>query len=328
MEVLATRFHNDVKPDVTIETPEQDFVLDVYAGFPQAKPLSTIIYDRHPLAHVSELYADDVLFSREQAQRQDVVNDGSFVRNVGPYGVLNKFEDLTKLPNILRVLGYSRRAEEIVLADVRHRWVEFTYPTVEQLNAFMDEVSPGEGVRYESFAGGRYSAVELAEALVAGKILIAEELDYQLHDHAALHVLGALGLHGEYLEHRQKFIEPYIKRYQAELKLPEVPGQDDEAAQRFLYPSHAIIRAFDVPTDNLTADIGDAVFSRNPYRVNDEQLRTTIEAASFLRDREGRMPHRLQLRGGPRPDVAGQAILDRFAKMEEAAKEMLGQQAA
>ncbi len=240
-------------PDATFVSEDKQSLLEFYINEPMEDGGSVAVYQQKP-EEMEPFEAMKAFNPNRDEEIRDLLLD------IGYSGSIVYFGEIAYYPELVRGLGYRWNMEESLEDGIPSRLITFDYPSVKSLNAILDEISPGEGMRYAEFQGGSYTAIDWAEAFIDKKALIASEQPYQLHDHVALHALGSLGLHGELLDNLRSFTEAYLARYRAELLLPSVPNMNNRHISPYLHPSHQVLRSLLRQMDGMTGSIGDAVF--------------------------------------------------------------------
>ncbi len=207
------------------------------------------------------------------------------------YGVESAkvFKQMPRYNRLLSALGYKCLSETAAIDGAIHSWTAFSYPTPNRLNTVLDEVSPNEGLRYEYYPGGEYSALDFADALDRNKVLIAEDMPDQLHDHVAMHILGYMGLHGEMLDKLKANVSMLLQRSKAEAQLPPAPRMDKVGVYEFFHPSHTVIRQILFGMDTLSSEIANAVLEGRD--TSHEQSRPTKLARTIRYFYEDRRPN-------------------------------------
>ena len=142
----------------------------------------------------------------------------SFLDAVGPVwdGDLFAFAKIAAGNAVANTMGYrvSITEKEDVSKDQKLRSTELEYPTVDALNEFVTGVfGDGKSLRYATFLGSYFKAVDFMPRFIEkGEFLVANQQTGELHEHTNTHVIGALGIGGDFL----KFIQDSMGRYLAE----------------------------------------------------------------------------------------------------------------
>lgn len=232
---------------------------------------------------LDELKAEQVLL--EKIGHADI---RSLVLDAGWLGSIGEFGEMTRNKGLADKLGYRWEASKAEDEETEHAWLSLTYPTVDFANSVLDDISPGEGVRLESYPSGKYSAVEGIDAFLRDRILVAEDDIYQIHDHSARHVLGYIGLFGAHLENIKSFGAAYMDRFNAELRLPDVPDPlGDERIQMFLRPSHQVLKALMASLDEASTRIGQEIFKPQDDKLTPEIRLTRIIQSIYMLNSTG-----------------------------------------
>lgn len=280
-----------VQPTEAFYSEDQKVALEFYAGQPTEEGNCVIAYQRKPV-ELDSFDATALVSDKVQA-----VEDESILGGIGFNGDLVYFGENKRYVELAALLGYYWQDARQYDADSEERWIEFRYPSPMYLNKVLEDIEPGVGLRFEEYQGGKYTAVEHAEALLDDKILIAGEHPYQLHDHAAHHVLGYIGLDGELLERLQDFARAYLARYKAELELPPVPHMDSAWVRPFLHPAHEVLKGLVRSMDNMSGRLGAEIF--NPEKPGPGLMIPYLESA---------VTTVFHLRSGLRSDIPGGLI--------------------
>lgn len=191
-------------------------------------------------------------------------NGGSMSRELGPETSIETIRLLaTRYEATRTALGYDvSRIDEYQDADEIVRIITFSYPSVDLLNKFLDDIDTSTGLRFQEYQGEKYGLLESAEAFEQGLWLVATDQPYQTHEHGALHVFGALGIVDEYLETNQEFIRSVLVRRRAELELPAIPeARAGFHGYDFLRPAHHLARAFGLALDTCTGLLGESALT-------------------------------------------------------------------
>jgi hypothetical protein len=282
-----TQRYQEAVPDSFVSTPEGDKVFDFYGGVANEAGNSVVTYRRRPVD--SEPYEVEYQLAEIERETTGATIDTSFVRNSTGVAAFEKV--VNHLP-LVNALGYRWNSETAIEDGVLNQWTEFNYPSAARLNSVLDQISPEEGLRFKSYPGGQYSAIDHAEALLDNTGLIAEQQPYQAHDHAALHILGQIGLHGEYLQGIKDFTKAYLARYRAELALPAVPDMEYTYVADLLHPAHQVLRSLVTANDALSAVVGDTVFrgTGRPKHAYRPLLEGAVRGIYFLGTMNNRIP--------------------------------------
>ncbi len=261
-------------PDAAYYTGDRSIALEFYPGAPTPTSSTVVAYQRRPIDR-------DPLSAQLELNKYEAHATERFVPNIGHAGDLPAFGGIQYHKELAESLGYSWRSEEDNDGKTHERWIEFTYPSPDYLNSILDEISPGEGLRFATFKGGEYSPIDFAQALVDRKALVATEHPYQLHDHVAFHVLGSIGLSGDLLEEQRNLFGPYLERYNAELDLPSVPHGESQKIHDFLHPSYVVLKSMLELVDGFTTTVGNANFVYSEDDA-DRKFRRTESATESL----------------------------------------------
>lgn len=273
-------------PERCFSSEDEKLVLEFYIGEARETGGNVTVYQQQPEA----LDAFDAMrgFFRNVAEEdRDLLLDMGFNGSVVSFGNIANYQEL------VRHLGYKWNVEQSTEEGLQRKLIRFAYPSVNYLNEVLDEISPNEGMRYKQFNGGPYTAIDWAEAFIDNKALIANEHPYTFHDHVALHTLGSLGLQGEFLDGLRRFTEAYLIRHQAEVALPLVPNIKQWQVERFLHPSHQILRALLRQVDGLTGRLANEIFLPERETIGIvliPPLESTVRSAYILGDSRNSVP--------------------------------------
>jgi hypothetical protein len=254
-----------------------------------------------------------------ESEERQLIDTAGHAGEIGSFARIEDFHDL------VAGLGYRyyEETEDTGLSTVKT--INFEYPTIDRLNEFSSEAFPDEdSVQFVEHPGGHYSAVEFISSLVNdGQILIASEQPYQLHDHAALHVLGWIGLGGEYLKHIRPVYRSFLDRMEAEEALPPIPRINDRRVSAFMRPSLEVIKGGMGSLDNLSFEVGQAVFmdgNDENWSIH-EKIHRRIESSFSLRQGDSAIPSNILVQPSIREkDRLAADVLRRFARAEHFAK--------
>jgi hypothetical protein len=270
----------------------------------------------------------EVAYACRQVERDTggVDSDSTVSDQLGPNTAVDAMSRATRLEGVRTALGYNvRKITEHEDADRLVEAVTFSYPRVDLLNKFLDDVDTSAGLRFQEYSGGMYTLLEATEAFEQGYYLVATDQPYQTHEHGAFHVLGAMGMVDEYLETNRDFTRSVLARRDAELELPAIPGvRTDIRGYDFLRPAHHLARAFGLTLDASTGSLGESMLV--PQERSFVRLRSAHELLYGLRGpiRFEEIPYRY--RNVPDPDTIERytaSTLARYNQLEAHAEKLV-----
>lgn len=198
-------------------------------------------------------------------------------------GLVPRIGRVQNYAGLVAGLGYGFDRQTSTVDGLTQIHQTFRYPSVDRLNAFMEEVFGGEdGLRFIEHDGGDFSAEECIRIFAEeGRILVGGEEPYARHD-LTDHALGWIGMNPELSKILRERLVMYLERNDAELKLPRAPISDktNDEVRAFLNPSSVVIesasRSLDLFTDQLA---GIVFFSERESGIFDQ---TDVEIGSAI----------------------------------------------
>lgn len=204
------------------------------------------------------------LLNQLMGNAQGLKPEGSFEEDLAILVGPNGNNDFSKIINtnseLVRRLGYRYSEDEVESNGRTTQTVLFEYPSVPTLNDRLGETFPDSTMKFIEFPGGSYPPLDFMRAFILrGEVMVGRDQPYAYHDHAALHVLGYIGLGGRFMDYLRRTLTPFLERAESEFMLPRIPTIDNPRVATFFQPSvrflEHVMTGLDQFSNRIPADL-------------------------------------------------------------------------
>lgn len=227
---------------------------------------------------------------------------------------MNEFARISPHKRLASNLGYQYSEKLGNFGGSTIKTVVFRYPTVARLNEMMEAVFGEDSIKLAGYSGGSYPPYDFLRSLTQGEVMVATEQPQEYHDHAALHILGWIGLGGKFKDYLTQTLTPILVRAEEESKLPSIPGMDHLGVSQFLNPCSEVLKRVVSNLDGLSSRVA-AIFlgQRNLY-----DLQAPLTEAFKLGDPFHRIPSQLlRIPSGEEGFLIANDIESRYLRLAE-----------